>query len=135
MEKNRSTRQKQLILSILKDAAVPLTAREIYIRGTEKEPLLAKSTVYRNLEAMLARGELTHGRLETGESFYALVDEHAHKHYMICKDCNAMLDLPECPLGYLEKQLAETADFTVTDHVIQLYGYCCECRKKHIPQQ
>lgn len=127
--KPRVTKQKQLIMSILKESAVPLTAGEIYERACGQQPTLAKSTVYRNLEALRERGEVSHGLLENGESLYEAVRPHEHKHYMICKGCNAMVDLPACPLHALEEEIAGAAGFTVTDHVIQLYGYCKDCRK------
>ena len=130
MEKTRTTRQKQLIMSVLREAAVPLTAGEIYARCVQRQPTLAKSTVYRNLEAMQGRGEVSAGLLENGERLYAAAEPHAHKHYMICKDCNARLDLPACPMDALEKEIARRDGFTVTDHVIQLYGYCRECAVK-----
>lgn len=130
MDKTRTTRQKQLIFSILQDAAEPLTAGDIFARARQRQPTLAKSTVYRNLEAMQERGEVTKERLENGETLFLLVDTHPHRHYMICKDCNAMLDLPACPMEKLEKELAGTAGFTVTEHVLQLYGYCRSCAEK-----
>lgn len=129
--KTRSTRQKRLILSILEQAAAPLTPAEIYRAAREKQPTLAKSTVYRNLVMMQERGEVVRGQLENGESFYSSSEGHPHRHYMICRDCNRMQDLPECPLAHLEQEIADTADFVVTDHVVQIYGYCRECAQKH----
>lgn len=132
MENRRNTRQKQLILSVLNEAGQPLTAGDIYERAVKLQPTIAKSTVYRNLETMLSRGEVLHGWLENGESFYSTVQGHQHKHFMICKGCNRMLDLPECPLGDIERKIADTSGFKITDHVIQIYGYCKDCanRKK-----
>lgn len=129
--KTRSTRQKRLILSILEQAAAPLTPAEIYRLAREKQPTLAKSTVYRNLELMQERGEVVRGQLENGESFYGPSGGHPHRHYMICRDCNRMQDLPECPLARLEQEIADTVDFVVTDHVVQIYGYCRDCARKH----
>mgnify|MGYP005805086033 FL=1 len=126
----RTTRQKLLIAQILREAGCPLTAGEIYVRAAGIQPQLAKSTVYRNLEAMLARGEVINGRLDDGESYYAPAGEHGHRHFMICRACHRMLDLPECPLGDLERRLAQTEGFTVTEHVVQLYGYCRACEEK-----
>ena len=60
--KTRSTRQKRLILSILERAAAPLTPAEIYRAAREKQPTLAKSTVYRNLVVMQERGEVVRGQ-------------------------------------------------------------------------
>lgn len=130
MDKSRTTRQKQLIFSIMQEAGEPLTAGDIFARAQQLQPTLAKSTVYRNLEAMQERGEVAKERLESGETFFLLVDTHTHRHYMICKGCNAMLDLPSCPMEKLEKEIAGTAGFQVTEHVIQLYGYCRTCAEK-----
>lgn len=132
--KSRRTKQRELIMDILREAGVPLTAGEIYARGTQRQPTLAKSTVYRNLEAMQERGEVVHGQLESGERFYAAATPHAHKHYMICKTCNRMLDIPACPMEQLEQELAAASGFTVTEHVLQLYGYCRECAENHTEQ-
>ena len=114
--KTRSTRQKRLILSILEQSAGPLTPAEIYRMARKEQPNLAISTVYRNLEMMQERGEVVRGQLENGESFYSPSGEHPHRHYMICRDCNRMQDLPECPLARLEQEIADTAGFVVTDH-------------------
>ena len=130
MEKTRNTKQKQLILSLLQEAGKPLTAGEIYLRALESQPNIAKSTVYRILEGLFSRGEVTHGWLENGESFYGALQGNEHKHYMICKGCNRMLDLPECPLGKLEREIADSSGFTVTDHTIQIFGYCKDCKKQ-----
>lgn len=128
-EKTRHTKQKQLIMEVLRASPVPLTAGEIYARAVSRQPTLAKSTVYRNLEALRERGEVSHGLLENGESLYEAARPEEHKHYMICKGCNAMVDLPDCPLHAMEAEIADKAGFAVTEHVIQLYGYCKECQK------
>ena len=128
--RGRITRQKLLIAQILREAGRPLTAGEVYARAASVRPQLAKSTVYRNLEAMLARGEVSHGDWTAEKSYYALAGEHGHRHFMICRGCSRMMDLPECPLGDLERRLAQTEGFTVTDHVVQLYGYCRTCAEK-----
>lgn len=115
--KPRLTRQKQLIMAILKASAVPLTAGEIYERACGQQPSLAKSTVYRNLEALRQRGEVSHGLLENGESLYEAVRPHEHKHYMICKAATPWWICPPGPLRALEEEIAGAAGFTVTDHV------------------
>ena len=128
MEKIRQTKQKQLILNILQ-AEAPLTAGQLYARALEQCPTIAKSTVYRNLETMVQRGDLCRGFLENGESFFSLSGTE-HHHYMICRDCNRMQDLPVCPMEALGKATAGS-DFVATDHIVQVYGYCGACAKKH----
>ena len=125
MEKNRSTRQKQLILDILQNENAPMTAMSLYRQAVACFPNIAKSTVYRNLEAMVGRGEVERGFLENGEAFYRIVD-HKHHHYMICRECNRMQDLPVCPVKELE-QVATDSGFVPMEHIVQVYGYCRDC--------
>ena len=129
MKQTRQTKQKQLILDVLR-AEQPLTATQLYERAVRQCPTLAKSTVYRNLEAMVQCGELCRGFLENGESFFNLGGEGDH-HYMICRECNRMQELPMCPVAQLHG-LTEGLGFVATDHVVQIYGYCNECAAKHI---
>jgi Fe2+ or Zn2+ uptake regulation protein len=130
MEKKRATRQKQLIADILRQAETPLTATELYSRAFARCPTLAKSTVYRNLEAMVQRGELERGFLENGESFF-VVAQQGHHHYMICRECNRMQHLPACPMAHLQEELTSDSGFVPVEHVVQIYGYCRECARKH----
>lgn len=129
MEKTRQTKQKQLILEILRHTQAPLTATQLYALAVKRCPSLAKSTVYRNLETMAQRGELCRGFLENGESFFSLSGGE-HHHYMICRDCSRMQDLPTCPMEALDAATADS-DFVATNHVVQVYGYCGDCARKH----
>lgn len=129
MAQIRTTRQKQLITDILVSSDVPLTATEIYRRAASFGSGLAKSTVYRNLEAMAVRGEIERGFLETGEAFFSIAG-HGHHHYMICRDCNRMHNIPDCPLAHMEEHLKKDMGFVPMEHMVQIYGYCSECARK-----
>ena len=129
MAGTRNTKQKKIILSLLKNAKQPLTAGEIYTKALKIQPNIAKSTIYRNLDAMLSRNEIKQGMLQSGESFYSLSDGQDHLNYLICKKCNCMLDFPKCPLGDLEHDIAKSLDFEITDHMLQIYGYCRKCKE------
>lgn len=126
----RNTKQKQLVLSLLKNSGRPLTAGEIYRLAVQQYPNIAKSTVYRNLENLVSRGEVSQGMHQNGESFYSIADESRHLHYMICNGCKEMIDFPECPLSNVEREIAKSSGFYVTGHSLQIYGYCKNCRDK-----
>lgn len=130
MAATRNTKQKQLVLSLLEGAERPLTAGEVFERAVRQNSGIAKSTVYRILASMLSRGEVSQGLLQNGESFFTVANGHGHLHYMICKGCSRMLNFPKCPLADMEREIAESSGFLVTDHSLQIYGYCEECQKR-----
>ena len=53
-----------------------------------------------------------------------------HMHHLICKQCKGVFPLTDCPLCIYEKHLKEDMDFDVTDHKLEVYGYCKKCKTK-----
>lgn len=126
MEKFRNTKQKQLILDALKSARRPLSINEVH----SSIPDIAKSTIYRNIDALLKQGLIDKYYLNDNELFYMYKsDSSEHKHYIICDECNKMFDLPVCPIHNIESYL-EQEGFSVSSHYIQILGKCKHCIAK-----
>lgn len=133
MESQRNTRQKRLLLSLLKEADRPLSINEIYSQIVIKLPKIAKSTIYRNIDALLDQNLIEKYHLNDSEVFYRIkADRSEHKHFLICEDCRKVFDLPSCPIHAMEHDLEEEG-FIIKDHQIQISGICKNCadnRKK-----
>lgn len=130
MEGQRNTRQKQLLLGILKEADHPMSINEIYTKLTVALPKIAKSTIYRNIDSLLAQNLIDKYHLNDNEVFYKIKsDSHEHKHYLICDSCKRTFDLPSCPIHELEDAMEEEG-FIIKDHQIQLSGLCKTCAGK-----
>ncbi len=121
------TRHRLAILSILEASKTPLSAEDIYRQLNNSSFRINLSTIYRNLERMLAdklivkQGTINH-RLQ-----YSFRRD-THSHHVICLKCNKMIPIEECPLDFFARQLIKDEGFFLTDHHIELYGYCRECR-------
>lgn len=130
MEGQRNTRQKQLLLGILKEADHLMSINEIYTKLTVALPKIAKSTIYRNIDSLLAQNLIDKYHLNDNEVFYKIKsDSHEHKHYLICDSCKRTFDLPSCPIHELEDAMEEEG-FIIKDHQIQLSGLCKTCAGK-----
>lgn len=130
MEGQRNTRQKQLLLGILKEADHLMSINEIYTKLTVALPKIAKSTIYRNIDSLLAQNLIDKYHLNDNEVFYKIKsDSHEHKHYLICDSCKRTFDLPSCPIHELEDAMEEEG-FIIKDHQIQLSGLCKACAGK-----
>ncbi len=126
MKKSRNTRQRTVILEILRKGQVHLTAEEVYRQAREVLPGMSLGTVYRNLKFLRDKGlaQEVHTEDDSGARFEAARDLHAHFH---CRGCRAVRDIP------LPPELAEThwhsvkgiASVQALDlHVI---GDCSDC--------
>lgn len=129
MESQRNTKQKQLLLSILKEADRPLSINEIHAQLVKQLPRIAKSTIYRNIDSLLTQNLIDKYHLNDNEVFYRIkADQHEHKHVVICDDCKKVFDLPSCPIHAIENAMEEEG-FIIKDHQIQISGLCKTCAK------
>ena len=96
VKKTRNTRQRILILEILRAGNVHLTAEEVLQKARRKLPTVSLGTVYRNLHYLRQQGfarEVRNG--DNGSArFEAAGAVHAHFH---CRSCNKVrnIRLPE----------------------------------------
>ena len=142
MVNGRNTKQKQLILSILRDADKPLSINEIYQKMIAALPKVAKSTIYRNIDQLLGQNLIDKYYLNDNEIFYRIKNYSSeHKHYVVCDDCKKTFDLPVCPIHDLEQSMADRG-FIIKDHMIQTNGICNNCatrkelrQRKHLQQR
>lgn len=122
------TKQRQIILDILKEAKTPLTAKDIYTEAIKKLPSLAQTTIYRNIDSLFEIAMISRYRIDKEQYSYKLNDEK-HTHYLLCKECGKLTDLPICPISHF-KGIAELEDFEITNHSIEILGYCKKCKIK-----
>jgi Fe2+ or Zn2+ uptake regulation protein len=87
------------------------------------------STIYRNLE-ILTENEIIEKISYNEETKYKLREQGFHHHLMICTLCHKTKPLPFCPFGELESYIKNDTDFLPTNHHVEIYGYCNNCRKK-----
>ncbi|RIE07120.1 Fur family transcriptional regulator [Candidatus Cryosericum odellii] len=124
----RMTRDRRIILQVLRESGIPLTAEDVLERVNAAVPGIALSTVYRTLDELVSRGSMQRTLLSNdGHAFFELVG-HAHRHYMVCLGCHQMFPIRKCPVEDSIDSAAEDLGFEVTDHSLVLYGYCRHCR-------
>ncbi len=125
------TKQRKKVYGVLREAREPLNAAQIYslVEKEAEGEEYALSTIYRILAAFEDNGLVEKTSwLGDGTVVYSL-KRGEHTHYAVCLECHRRIPLHSCPFAglHLEK---DAADFTVTGHKLEVYGYCRECRKK-----
>lgn len=131
----RLTSQREVILNILMDNQdAHLSADDIYMATKAIDPGIGLATVYRTLD-LFEQLDVVH-RLEVGDGgcryeFRQDLRRHYH-HHVICRDCGEIEEVNEDCLDELEKAVAKKSGFEITDHSLRFYGYCKECKHKHV---
>ena len=118
-----NTQQREVILSVLKEAARPLTREEILSLGRQQIPRLGSATVNRAIREMTAAFQIIGVEFPGQPRRYELPAESEHPHF-ICRRCDRVFDLPvamQLPKVHAPK------GFVVTGGEIVYAGTCSDC--------
>lgn len=121
----RVTRQKKLILEILRSTNTHPTADWVYEQARKQLPDISLGTVYRNLSVLKGAGEIM--ELSYGSTF-SRYDGNPHNHYhFVCEKCGRVLDVALPVRTELEEELALKEAHLVRSHRLEFYGVCRDC--------
>lgn len=124
------TKQRKRVYDILQRAGEPVSAAWIYqelVREGETSGY-AVSTIYRILNAFEEKElVIKETRPQEDNAVYEL-NRGGHTHYALCLGCHKRIPLHVCPFEHLHLDAGE-ADFVITGHKLELYGYCRECSR------
>lgn len=126
-DRSRSTRQKRLILHILREAGPHHTIDEICTLVWATNAHIARSTVYRVLEASVRKGEVVAARVDKGPLRYEMEGE-SHPH-AVCEVCGRVAHLPSELLERLDRNLRDVEGFRRVRADITVVGVCCTCAR------
>ncbi|MDQ7033204.1 MAG: transcriptional repressor [Desulfonauticus sp.] len=122
---SRLTKQRKVILEVLKAVDTHPTADEVYEMVRKKLPRISLGTVYRNLQIMSEIGLIQKLELAGKQKRF---DGNPDPHYHIrCIECDRVFDLPELDLHL---GLKEIAGFKVVGAHLEILGICPNCQKK-----
>lgn len=120
------TPQRRAILTVMQGTKGFISAQELFVEVKNILPGTNFSTIYRNLEALLAREILCSVTPDETGSLFRLREDEGHHHHALCKSCGASIPM-DCPMEEMYRQLRDKG-FTPVGHTLEIYGYCRECK-------
>ncbi|QHE54193.1 peroxide-responsive transcriptional repressor PerR [Pontibacillus sp. HMF3514] len=124
----RITPQRHAVLEYLINSMSHPTADEIYKSLESKFPNMSVATVYNNLRVFREIGlvrELTYG--DSSSRFDCNTTDHYHA---ICDYCGKIVDFHYPSLDEVESLAEQVTGFDVSNHRMEVYGTCEECKDK-----
>ena len=121
-----NTQQREVILSVLKEAGRPITREEVLSLGRQKIPRLGSATVNRAIRDMTDTFQIIGVQFPGQPQRYELPAESEHPHF-ICRGCDKVFDLPvamQLPKVHAPK------GFVVTGGEVVYFGQCPACSKQ-----
>lgn len=117
------TKQRKIILEIIRSSSGHLSAEEIYAKAKQIMPSIAIGTVYRNLGLMAEAGEIRRLSMpDKPDRFDKSADPHEH---LICQKCGEISDLI---VSNLQEYLKQQTGIEITGYELNLKYICEKCK-------
>jgi Fur family zinc uptake transcriptional regulator/Fur family ferric uptake transcriptional regulator len=127
----RMTTQRKAILEILIKHQDKLETVDDILKICQVDyPEINATTIYRNLELLDQHDLIYKMNIDRHTTGYKLKCMDHHHHHMICLKCGVMEAIDYCPISPELLKLSEEKGFSVTEHNLELYGYCKKCKER-----
>mgnify|MGYP005834544365 CR=1 FL=1 len=128
LEMGRMTRQRRVIIEVLKRLDSHPTADELYGLVRRRIPHVSLGTIYRNLDALAEAGIIR--KLDLGgtqKRFDGNLEQH---HHVRCTRCGNVADVhieTGCDTTF---PVIDASGYQITGQKVEFLGLCPECQKK-----
>ena len=117
----RLTAARRAVVEIMAQSRHAITPIEIYDEARAAHPALGLVTVYRTLEALAEQGLIQ--RVHQPQGCQAFIPAPTgHQHLLLCRQCG------QAALFEGIRSIARKTGFQITEHWLQLFGLCPNCR-------
>lgn len=125
------TIQREIILETLYNSDEHLTPEALHHLIQEKHPDLKTgiATVYRTLSLLEESNVVTSLSFGAQGKKYELGAKEHHDHF-ICTECGKIIEFVDEEIERGQHAIAQTLNFKMLDHSMQIYGICAECQNK-----
>ena len=122
------TRQREVVLRVIRDAHSHLTANEVFTAAKELLPSISFATVYNSLRYLKDAGHIAEIKFGDGASRF---DRMTHRHdHAICTACGKLVDIEMEIPEEIVKRAAKYSKFKPESLEFTLRGKCPDCAKK-----
>lgn len=125
---HKMTPQRMMILTSLRHADGHLTAADIFDRVKAAYPYVDISTVYRTLTVLKDLRLISETHMGSGDATFEWVATERH-HHLICRKCDAVMQLDHRYLEELGSKLAKEAGFRADMDHFAIFGLCAACQR------
>ena len=122
----RNSRQRQLILDVMRGEGIHMNADQVYQKVKQADPSIGIATVYRNLNLLTEMGEIQKFQDRSAGFMY---DGNPKKHHhFYCRYCKRYFDVSFSVEEQMIRQVEDQMGVSVEDLNISLEGCCNQCK-------
>ena len=119
------TKQREVVLQVIRDSHTHLTANEVFVAAKDMLPSISFATVYNSLRYLKEAGHIAEIQFGNGASrFDRMTDRHDHA---LCTRCGKLVDIEMDLPPQLVRQAERASKFKTESVEFTLRGICPDC--------
>jgi Fur family ferric uptake transcriptional regulator len=126
----RSTRQKRALSAVLAQTDRFRSAQELHATLRQSGQRVGLTTVYQQLRALAAVGQIDSVRAASGELLYRHCDTDQHHHHLVCRVCGRTVEVEDTVVRRWAEKVARDAGFVEVAHHLEFSGTCADCARR-----
>jgi Fur family ferric uptake transcriptional regulator len=123
----RLTRQRKLVLDILREGKGHLDADTLFRKAKARNPKISLATVYRSLALLREANLVQEHRLGENHSHFEPAGASLHHHFT-CLKCGRVLEFRSPLVSQAARALGKREGLQIVDVQLDITGYCAACR-------
>jgi len=121
------TRQRRLVLDILREAKSHLDADTLYRKAKARNSKISLATVYRSLALLRDANLIQEHRLGESHSHFEPVGGSLHHHFT-CLKCGKVVEFRSPQVLEAARAFGKREGLQIADVRLEVTGYCAACR-------
>jgi len=123
------TRQRQLVLEVLKDTSGHLDAGMVYQEARKRDERISLATVYRSLDFLVKEGLIKESSLGLDQAHFEVTTKTQHFHFM-CLECGEVIELDAADIHDSLNNACQAKNLQISETHLYVRGICDNCRAK-----
>ena len=124
----KKTSQRSIIMNKLLDKGGHISAEELSNELKEDGHRIGLATIYRTLRVLKDSGVIEEHCFMENRSLFELHFPDKHHDHIVCTSCGLVIEFLNNEIESLQQKVARENNFTLTKHIMNLYGKCEKCQ-------
>ncbi len=126
---HRATESRRSVARLIAGRDGAFVTADLVSDSERRKMGVARATIFRTLELLVALGAVERLDLPSGEHSYVRCETTRHHHHLVCTRCQRSVDLESLGMSGIVAEAERRTGYRVDRHRVELFGLCPSCQK------